>query len=79
MNTLEVSNAQLEMLKYALNKIWMDEPIPNDEEGIDCTMLDLSNTINSMVIQNKKEAILKKEEEIERLWKDIEDIKKTQV
>tara|TARA_R110001606_G_scaffold8544_3_gene37612 strand:- start:2020 stop:2262 length:243 start_codon:yes stop_codon:yes gene_type:complete len=80
MNTLEVSNAQLEMLKYALNKIWMDEPIPNDEEGIDCTMLDLSNTINSMVIQNKKiENILKKEEEIERLRKDIEDIKKTQV
>ena len=80
MNTLEVSNAQLEMLKYALNKIWMDEPIPNDEEGIDCAMLDLSNTINSMVIQNKKiENILKKEEEIERLRKDIEDIKKTQV
>ena len=75
MNTLEVSNAQLEMLKYALNKTWMDLPC-NDEEGIDCAMLDLSNAIDSMVRQNKKEAILKKEEEIERLKKDIEDIKK---
>ena len=47
MNTLEVSNAQLEMLKYALNKTWMDLPC-NDEEGIDCAMLDLSKDIEDI-------------------------------